>query len=280
MAYAIYWLCDLVDNTETALSLPVYKTPMRKQMTQNYISNIDKDKDESERIGTFKLVVRFKMGMDDSHKQWIKTNDENETFESWQCSVAEGYRTRLVKRETPETVKELVKSGKVDGMNVEFNKGSDGDDEAEGDIVKVPREAPGFEREIDDYGDISNNVQWIGDFSHELSQYASNSSSIISDDRSSLGIQEDFTDSEIDDEELKQRRQKQDKLASKAELHRKHRGTMNIKALRHLKFSKDEAKVLGHKIKNRFSMKGREPGGKKSLFSAWTVLIDVVEREL
>lgn len=37
---------------------------------------------------------------------------------------------------------------------------------------------------------------------------------------------------------------------------------MNIKALRHMKFAKDEAKVLGHKIKSRFSMKGREPGGK------------------
>jgi hypothetical protein len=74
-------------------------------------------------------------------------------------------------------------------------------------------------------------------------------------------MQEDYTDSEIDDEELKKRRQKQDQRASKAELHRKHRGMMNIKALRHLKFSKDEAKVLGHKIKGRFSMKGREPGG-------------------
>jgi hypothetical protein len=39
---------------------------------------------------------------------------------------------------------------------------------------------------------------------------------------------------------------------------------MNIKALRHLKFGKDEAKVLGHKIKGRFSMKGREPGGELS----------------
>lgn len=37
---------------------------------------------------------------------------------------------------------------------------------------------------------------------------------------------------------------------------------MNIKAVRHLKFGKDEVKVLGHKIKGRLSMKGREPGGK------------------
>jgi len=31
-----------------------------------------------------------------------------------------------------------------------------------------------------------------------------------------------------------------------------------------LKFSKDEVKVLGHKIKDKFSMKGREPGGECS----------------
>jgi len=58
---------------------------------------------------------------------------------------------------------------------------------------------------------------------------------------------------------MKKRRQKQDKVAAKAELHRKHRGTMNIKAVRHMKFLKDEAKVAGHKLKGKFSMKGREP---------------------
>jgi hypothetical protein len=45
-------------------------------------------------------------------------------------------------------------------------------------------------------------------------------------------------------------------------LYRKHRGIMNVKAVRHLKFGKDEIKILGHKIKGRLSMKGREPGGK------------------
>ncbi len=49
-------------------------------------------------------------------------------------------------------------------------------------------------------------------------------------------------------------------MIQQADLYRKQRGIMNIKAVRHLKFAKDEAKVLGHKIKGRFSMKGREPG--------------------
>jgi hypothetical protein len=269
VAYAIYWLCDLADNIETALSLPVYKSPMSKQMTQNYISNIDADKVESEKIGTVKLTVRFKMGMDDSHQQWLKTNDDYETYESWRCSVAEGYRTRIVKRETPETVKKFVKEGKVDGPNMQINYESDGDDDATEDIVKVPREAPGFEKEIDDYHGSSSSEEWTGPFGHELSEYASNPSSIISNDSSSLGVQEDLTDSEIDDEDLKQQRQKQDKRDSKAELHRKHRGIMNVKALRHLKFSKDEAKVLGHKIRGKFSMKGREPGGEKFEAVLW-----------
>jgi len=268
IAYAVYWLCDIVDNVETVLTLPVYKTPMPKQMTQNYISDIQRDELKADRVGTICLRVRFKMGMDDSHKQWLKTNDDRESYESWQCSVAEGYRTRIVKRETPDAVKDLVNAGKVDGPNVEMNDNSDDDNAettAEDDVVRVPREAPGFEREVDEYDESldKDHDQWDA-LGHELEQYTSDASasspSIISDDTDSLRVQEDFTDSEIDDEELKRRRQKQDKQSSKSELYRKHRGTMNIKALRHLKFSKDEAKVLGHKIKGKFSMKGREPG--------------------
>jgi hypothetical protein len=279
VAYAIYWLCDLVDNTETALSLPVYKTPMPKQMTQNYISNIERDKIGSDKIGIIKLTVRFKMGMDDSHYRWVKTNDEHETYESWQCSVAEGYRTRIVKRETSDTVKDLAKDGKVDGPNTRLNT-DDSDEGGDVDIVRVPREAPGFEKEIDDYKETTSNEQLSGAFGQELSQYTSDPSSIYSDDSSSLGMQEDLTDSEIENEELKKRRQKQDKKASKAELHRKHRGPMNIKALRHMKFSKDEAKVFGYKLKDKFSMKGREPGGRIPLQLNLLVLIDIVETEL
>ncbi|KAH6666267.1 C2 domain protein [Halenospora varia] len=267
IAYAIYWLCDIVDNVETLLTLPVYKTPMPKQMTQNYIPDIQADKLEAEKIGTIELTVRFKMGMDESHKQWLKTNDDRETFESWQTSVAEGDRTRIVKRETPNAVKELVNAGKVTGPGMKLNDDSDdeqAEDDTEQEVVRIPREAPGFEKETDDFDEDSgkNDDQW-GALGHELEEYVSeasaSSTSIISDDSESLRVQEDFTDSEIDDEELKTRRQKQDKMSSKSELHRKHRGTMNIKAIRHLKFSKDEAKVLGHKIKSKFSMKGREP---------------------
>ncbi|CZR62774.1 related to meiotically up-regulated gene 190 protein [Phialocephala subalpina] len=254
-AFAVSWLCDLEDNKETTLSLPVYKSPVSKRITQNYLPDGDSQGEETlEKIGTLNLILRFKMGMDNSHTQWIKTNDDHETFESWRCSVAEGYRKMLVKRETPETVKNLMQNGKVDGSNVKLDE-SDGEGEAgDEDIVRVPREYS-VEKEVDDDqpdGPAPN-------FGKELTEFAS-APSIYSDDGSDLGVQEDLTDSEIDDEELKKRRQKQDKGAQKAELHRKHRGPMNIKALRHLKFTKDEAKVLGHKIKGRFSMKGREPG--------------------
>ncbi|TVY19298.1 Meiotically up-regulated gene 190 protein, partial [Lachnellula arida] len=261
VAYAVYWLCDLVDNTETVLSLPVYKTPMPKQMVQNYISNIDRDKIESEKIGTIKMTVRFKMGMDDSHQQWLTTNDDRESYESWVCSVAEGYRSRIVKRETPGGVKDVLSSPSISSPSTaDDDDAQDGDGDEKEPVIRVPREAPGFEKEIDDYHETTADEQWKGTFGHELEQYASNPPSIYSDDSSSLGVQEDLTDSEIEDEDLKKRRQKQDQGAAKAELHRKHRGKMNIKAVRHMKFLKDEAKVAGHKLKNRFSMKGREPG--------------------
>jgi Ca2+-dependent lipid-binding protein len=283
IAYAIYWLCDIADNKETVLTLPVYKTPMPKQMVQNYIPDLERDALKAEKIGMIKLTVRFKMGMDDSHLQWLKTNDDRETYESWQCSVAEGYRSRVVKRETPDTVKELVAEGKIDGDNVVMNEESDDDNAettAKDDVVRVPRATPGMEKEVDDFqGDGKDEDKWSA-LGHELEQYTSDASatspSIISDDSDSLRIQEDFTDSEIDDDELKRRRQKQDARSSKSELHRKQRGTMNIKVLRHMKFGKDEAKVLSHKIKDKFSMKGREPGGKFFYLFSWEMIILII----
>lgn len=273
VAYAIYWLCDLVDNTETILTLPVYRTPMPKQMTQNYISNIERDKIDASKIATVKLTVRFKMGMDNSHKQWIKSNDERETYESWQCTVAEGYRTRIVKREIGQAVQDLINGGKVVGPDSYLNDDDDEDSgkEVEGEddedkVVRVPREAPGFEEEIDQYKERPTHAseeQWRSTFGAELEKYKSDDDdhSIFSEDASDIGVQEDLTDSEIEDEDMKKRRQKQDKIAAKEELHRQHRGTMNIKKMRNLKFLKDEVKVAGHKLKGKFSMKGREPGG-------------------
>ena len=272
VAFAIYWLCDLVDNQETVLSIPIHKTPMPKQMTQNYISNIEDDKVESEKIGTLKLTVRFKMGMDESHTQWIRTNDDRESYEAWQCNVAEGYRTRIVKRQTPKTVQDLVSDGKVTGDNMTIASEPSEDNEtsqiyadAEEGVTRIPREAPGFEKEIDDYHETSSTQQWSSAFGDELQNVTSPASedttSIISDDRSSLDVQEDLTDSEIEDEEMKKRRQRQDKKWARSDLERKHRGRMNMKRVRNLKFLKDEVKVAGHKLRGRFSMKGREPGG-------------------
>jgi hypothetical protein len=286
-AYAVYWLSDLVDNTVTELTLPVYKADKAnsKSLTQNYLTDVNKERNDIEaaKIGTVKLTVRFKMGMDNTHYQWVKTNDEHETYESWQCSVAEGYRTRIVKRETPKPIQDLVNQGRLDGASsiVSSNPGDDMKDEDEHSPVRIPREAPGFEKEIDDPPTDPHDER-SKEFGQELTQYASSITSIISDDASSLGVQEDLTDSEIEDEELKKRRQNQDKKAAKADLYRKQRGIMNIKAVRHLKFGKDEVKILGHKIKGRFSMKGREPGGKflesiKILLNANTC---VVETEL
>ncbi|TVY38861.1 Meiotically up-regulated protein [Lachnellula subtilissima] len=264
VAYAVYWLCDLVDNKETVLSIPVYKSPMPKQMVQNYISNIDNDKIESEKIGTIKMTVRFKMGMDDTHQQWLTTNNDRESYESWLCSVAEGYRNRIVKRETPDVVKDILSSPSTTGT-ANDDEDQDGDIDENKPITRIPREAPGFEKETDDYHETTTDEQWNGHFGHELEQYVSNPTTVYSDDDSSLGVQEDLTDSEIEDEDLKKRRQKQDQSAAKAELHRKHRGRMNIKAIRHMKFLKDEAKVAGHKLKGKFSMKGREPGVESEL---------------
>ncbi|KAG8416966.1 hypothetical protein J3459_013020 [Metarhizium acridum] len=267
IAYAVYWLSDLVDNTSTTLTLPIYKTSRPKQLAQNYHSTAKAINDlEAEKIGTVELTVRFKMGMDNSHQQWLKTNDDHESYESWRCTLAEGYRTRIVKRETPGAVKDVVTNRNADnevaGTNSDDVEGAESaeDDEADADAFRLPFGAPSFDKEVESsYSANSDSLTGV-EFASDLGRYASSASSVFSDDHSSIVLQEDLTDSEIEDAELKRARQKQDKKESRAEMHRKHRGIMNISALRHLKFVKDETKVLGHKIKDRFSMKGREPG--------------------
>ncbi|ORY77377.1 C2 domain protein [Protomyces lactucae-debilis] len=270
IAYAIYWLTDLVDNQETVLEIPIHKTPMPKQMTQNYIANIEADKNvATERCGTLRMTVRFKMGLDESHGEYMRGNDDRETMETWESVIAEGTRTRIVKRELPDVVKQMVKDGKVkDNADAEDDTDAasladaeqDEEEDEDVDIVRVPRNKPGYEKEIDDYHATDSGAQWEQMFGGELSKYTSTPSQSIHEDDEDLRLQEDVTDSEIDDEDLKKRRQRQDKRAQKHELQRKHRGLQGIKAVRNLKFLKDETKVLGYKIKNRFSMKGREPG--------------------
>merc|ERR1711939_538676 len=95
VAYAIYWLTDLIDNKETALSIPVYKTPMPKQMTQNYIANIEMDKIKADRVGTIKMTVRFKMGMDDTDEQWAGFGSELQQYTSVPSSIVSDDRESL-----------------------------------------------------------------------------------------------------------------------------------------------------------------------------------------
>jgi len=76
--YKMSWLCDLKYNKETVRSVPLYKAPVQKRLTQNYPSD-----GEGEKIGTLHLIIRFKAGMDNSHMQWIKSNDDHETYEWW-----------------------------------------------------------------------------------------------------------------------------------------------------------------------------------------------------
>merc|ERR1712093_778945 len=123
------------------------------------------DKIKADRVGTIKMTVRFKMGMDDTHLQWLKNNDQRETYESWLCTVAEGYRTRVVKRETPDTVKQLIKEGKVTAAGTSMN----GDTISEFGTIKgrssidtKARSEESDAEEVSNYHETSTDEQWAG----------------------------------------------------------------------------------------------------------------------
>lgn len=90
-----------------------------------------------------------------------------------------------MKRETPDTVKDLINEGNVDGSNEVNGTGKDLDDDekdAEDDgPVRVPRKVPDYEAEIDSPPSNDPTNPDAVELGHELGEYASDSD-IVSDD--------------------------------------------------------------------------------------------------
>lgn len=282
-AYATIWLQHLVDNEETPINIPIWKTSNPERIIQNYITEDncrqEPGLEDLEEVGRLQFRARFKAGMDESHEAFISDNDSRETFETWEACFAEGVRTRRVEKEVPETVQQLHEESLTQGRDV----------------------LESAEEEEKKRWLSRNGADWSGAFGHDPKAYMQNgkkrrepgaeepihdphhpSSDEHDDDddyddsesSSDLGIQDGGNtsfpgqmngqaegggasgqaknapeDGSIDDQ-------------NKRTEQRKHRGLMQWKPVRNAKFAKDEGKIGLRKLKNKLTgkMEGRQPG--------------------
>lgn len=123
-AYASIWLQNLVDNEETPIDIPIWKTKNSNRLIQNYITEenvkafMDKGLEDLQEVGRLQFRGRFKAGMDESHRDFVVDNDTRETYETFEACLTEGVRQRVVEAEVPANVQELHEASLTQGRDV------------------------------------------------------------------------------------------------------------------------------------------------------------------
>lgn len=269
-AYAMLWLQHLVDNEDTSVDIPIWKTKRSDRLIQNYITEENVKSlnlaalDDLTEVGRLQFTGRFSPGMDESHERFVTDNDSRETFETWEACQAEGVRSRSVSIEIPETVSNMHEKSLVQGRD-------------------VIREATPEERKR---WIAKDGVDWSGTFGEDPSNFikdqttngAINETSHVAEDDNDhdhdVDDAEDHDDSSDEDDSKTNSTSlttnssagqpaKNGNRANKRSEHRKQRGIMQWKPARNAAFAKDEATFALRKVKKKFGMgdlTGREPG--------------------
>lgn len=118
------WLQHLIDNEDTPINLPIWRTKKPARLVQNYITaenlraKATPGLEDVTEIGRLQFRGRFKAGMDESHGAFVVDNNSRETFETWEACVAEGVRTRIVEKEMPERIQTLHDESLTEGRDV------------------------------------------------------------------------------------------------------------------------------------------------------------------
>jgi len=123
-AYAVIWLQHLIDNEDTPINIPIWRTSMGSRLTQNYITehnaraNDLPGLEDLKEVGRLQFRARFKAGMDESHERFVSDNNSRETYETWEACLAEGVRTRIARADMPEKIQKLHDESLTEGRDV------------------------------------------------------------------------------------------------------------------------------------------------------------------
>ncbi|KAF2404977.1 hypothetical protein EJ06DRAFT_525553 [Trichodelitschia bisporula] len=296
-AYAVVWLHHLIDNEDTPINIPIWTTKHPKRLTQNYITeangNNEVGLEDLKEVGRLQFHARFKAGMDQSHEAFISDNTSRETYETWEACFAEGVRTHRVDKEMPELVQQLHEKSLTEGRDLlksvpmeEQKKwlAKDGSDwsGAFGEDPKAymdwkgvkrrepgaeppfrdpyhPEDRPGEEDEDEDEGSDSGSSVDLG------IKDADNSPEDIQNEHSAAGEGRESmstADTELTNTTSQSSTGRSGNAANKRSEARKHRGLMQWKPARNVKFAKDESKLGLRKLKSKITggLDGRQPG--------------------
>jgi hypothetical protein len=291
-AYAVFWLHTLIDNENTTLDIPIYKTKASDRLTQNYVTEelLKKESlpglDDLEEVGRLNFSGVFNAGMDDSHEQFVMDNSSRETYETWECCRAEGVRGNKVEKELPERVQTLHEESLTQGRDVlketepdEKQKwlsktgtdwsGAFGDDPAAYmDKNGKKRREPGAEPPMND-DERNTDGEATDGTDGTANGYGSDSSSDLgiqdADTKKSMqsrrSMESGWTAGTNDTSNTAMTDKDVNKQNKKTE-ERKQRGLMQWKPARNLKFAKDESIIGLRKVKNKITggLEGRQPG--------------------
>ncbi|KAF2659447.1 hypothetical protein K491DRAFT_689312 [Lophiostoma macrostomum CBS 122681] len=121
-AYAVIWLQHFIDNEDADINIPIWQTAHPARLTQNYITeqncHNEPGLEDLKEVGRLQFRARFKAGTDESHEAFIVDNDSRETYETFECCLAEGVRSRKVDKELPETVQQLHEESLTEGRDI------------------------------------------------------------------------------------------------------------------------------------------------------------------
>lgn len=294
-AYAVLWLHELVDNQEKEIDIPIYQTAASARLTQNYFTdemiaagNLDGLEDLKE-VGRLQFAGMFKAGMDESHEAFVSDNNSRETFESWEACLAEGVRTQKVEKELPERVQTLHDDSLTKGRDIlkeapEEEKtrwltktgtdwsGAFGDDPANYvDANGKKRREPGVDPPLREGEDPDNDGITVDEEEEEEDNGSDSDLGIVDAShrspsspsagrRQSIGTMESGWTAGTADTGAQS--QKEVNKQNKKTEERKHRGMMQWRPARNLRFAKNEGIIGMRKLKGKITggLEGRQPG--------------------
>jgi hypothetical protein len=290
-AYAIIWLHHLTDNQEVDINIPIWTTKKGDRLTQNYVTEQNVKSipglTDIEEVGRLQFRCRFKAGTDEDHGKFISDNDSRETQETWEACRAEGVRHPKVTKQIPKTSKILHERSLTEGRdalkqaNPEERKKwltKDGTDwsGAFGEDPADLMDRNGNKKSTDSDNGTPHDPQNpsddedvdVNDYGQEID---SDSDSGSESSESDLGIKDGDTHP---NGEANGEANQTDEKGSKGtnplvqyseykengkDMHRRQRGLMQWKPMRNAQFAKDEAKFAVRRMKNKMTLKGREP---------------------
>ncbi|KAI5302839.1 hypothetical protein KEM56_000297 [Ascosphaera pollenicola] len=122
--WATLWLKDFPDNDAIDVDIPIWEAKMHARLTENYITEDNYEEkrypglEDLEIIGRLKFKFRFAAGLHEVFSKHIKTNEDRETFETWEACISEGIRDREVSNKLPEEMETLLNKSLIANSDI------------------------------------------------------------------------------------------------------------------------------------------------------------------